>query len=146
MIEAKSRTDKKAIKKAIEEVFERYRIYKYLMFDNREARTTTSYEPRFHGNTNLTSDQTGEIASWNVDEHERRRRYCEWIEHLVSRLPSIERFLIQERYLCQDAQYITDINVYSYKFDPPISEGTYAKIRWRAFTKLAAMLGIIDNK
>ncbi|CRF29094.1 Uncharacterised protein [Mycobacterium tuberculosis] len=54
----------------------------------------------------------------------------------------MERFLIEERYMCSDADYLTDYNVYQHKFQPPISENTYAKIRWRAFYKLALSLNI----
>jgi len=129
--------DRKATQKAVEAALERYRLYKYLTFDEREATITASYEAREGGRTNVTSDQTASIAIHNVDEQERRRQYCERIERAVNRLPRMERFLIQERYMSEDAQYITDLNVYSFKFQPPINKDTYAKIRWRAFYKLA---------
>jgi hypothetical protein len=58
----------------------------------------------------------------------------------VKRLPKMERFLIEERYMSEDAEYLTDFNVYYHKFQPPISEKTYSKIRWKAFYKLALEL------
>ncbi|CAM3879201.1 ArpU family phage packaging/lysis transcriptional regulator [Cohnella lubricantis] len=134
--------DRKATQKAVEAALERYRLYKYLTFDEREASITASYELREGGRTNVTPDQTASIALHNVDEQERRRAYCERIERAVSRLPRMERFLITERYLASDAQYLTDYNVYTQQFQPPISEGYYSKIRWRAFYKLALSLNL----
>jgi ArpU family phage transcriptional regulator len=134
--------DRKATQKAVEAALERYRLYKYLTFEEREASITSSPEPRYHGPTNKTGDQTADVAIYNVDEQERRRQYCERIERAVKRLPRMERFLIEERYMCSDAEYLTDYNVYMQKFQPPISENTYAKIRWRAFYKIALSLNI----
>ncbi|MEC0248858.1 ArpU family phage packaging/lysis transcriptional regulator [Paenibacillus chitinolyticus] len=113
--------DRKATKAAVEDAFEKYRIYKFLSFDEREASITAGYTERFHGATNVTSDQTASIAIYNVDEQEHRRRYCERIERAVKRLPRLERFLVEERYLSNESEYITDQTVYNYRFDPPIS-------------------------
>ncbi|MBO9599699.1 MAG: transcriptional regulator [Cohnella sp.] len=134
--------DRKATQKAVEAALERYRLNKYLTFEEREASVTASYELRDGGRTNVTSDQTAAIAMHNVDEREKRRQFCEWIERAVNRLPRMERFLISERYMSADAQYITDYNVYTQQFQPPISEKKYAIIRWRAFYKLALSLNI----
>jgi ArpU family phage transcriptional regulator len=134
--------DRKATQKAVEAALGRYRLYKYLTFDEREASITASYELREGGRSNKTSDQTAEIAAYNVDEQAKRRAYCERIERAVRKLPRMERFLIEERYMCADAEYLTDYNVYTQKFQPPISENTYAKIRWRAFYKIALSLNI----
>lgn len=134
--------DRKATQKAVEAALERYRLYKFLVPDEREANITASYELREGGRSNVTSDQTASIAIHNIDEQERRRQFCERIERAVNRLPRMERFLITERYLVADAQYLTDYNVYTQQFQPPISETTYAKIRWRAFYKLALSLNI----
>lgn len=134
--------DRKATQSKVEDELEKYRIYKYLTFEEREASVTASSEPRFHGPTNQTSDQTGSIAIYNVDEQERRKHFCERVERAVRHLPRMERFLIEERYMSEEAEYLTDYNVYCFKFQPPISEKTYAKIRWRAFYKLALNLNI----
>lgn len=134
--------DRKATQKAVEAALERYRLYKYLTFEEREPTITASYEIREGGRTNVTSDQTASVAIHNVDEQEKRRQYCERIERAVRRLPRMERFLIEERYMTADADYLTDYAVYTQRFQPPISENTYAKIRWRAFYKLALSLGI----
>lgn len=137
-----SSAHKKQIRKAVVAELEKYRICKYLTFEEREARTTGSYAPRYHGNTNVTSDQTAQVAIYNADVHASRRAFCELIERTVNRLPDKERFLITERYLLPDSSYLTDLHVYSFSFDPPISEGTYTKIRDRAMYKLALMLNI----
>ncbi|WP_083402246.1 ArpU family phage packaging/lysis transcriptional regulator [Bacillus sp. MUM 116] len=138
--------DRKATQRKVEEHLERYRLFKYLIFEEREASITASTVERFHGPTNVTSDQTSSIAIHNVDEQEKRKQFCDWTERAVKRLPKMERFLIEERYMCEDAEYLTDFNVYYHKFQPPISEKTYSKIRWKAFYKLALNLNIAVTK
>ena len=133
--------DRKATKRAVEEALARYRLYKYLTFEEKEPVVTAKYDV-VGSRGNKISDQTAAVAVYNVDEQEKCRQYCERIERAVSRLPKLERFLIEERYMCQEAEYITDYHVYSFRFDPPISQPTYARIRWRAFYKLALDLNI----
>jgi ArpU family phage transcriptional regulator len=138
--------DRKATQAKVEEHLEKYRLFKYLTFEEREASITSSSTPRFHGSTNQTSDQTASIALYNVDEQEKRKQFCERTERAVKRLPKMERFLIEERYMSEDAEYLTDYNVYCFKFQPPISERTYVKIRWKAFYKVALNLNIAITK
>ncbi|WP_077301496.1 ArpU family phage packaging/lysis transcriptional regulator [Virgibacillus pantothenticus] len=133
--------DRKATQKAVEAALEKYRIYKYLTYE-REASTTSHIDDIGGGRNNIPGDQTGSIAVHNVSEQERIRKYCERIERSVKRLPKMERFLIEERYMSEEAEYLTDYNVYCFKFQPPVSERTYAKIRWKAFYKLALNLNI----
>ena len=134
--------DRKKTQQEVESVLAKYRLYKYLTFEDKEASITASYSERFHGPTNTSGDQTAQIAISNADHHEYRKTFCERVERAVKRLPKMEKFLIEERYMTEDAEYLTDINVYSFKFQPPISERTYAKIRWKAFYKLALNLNI----
>lgn len=134
--------DRRKTQKAVEAALEKYRLFKYLTFDEREASVTSSLSDTPPGYTGTTSDQTGNIAAHNVDAQAHRRSYCERIERAVKRLPRMERFLIEERYMSEDAQYLTDHNIYCFKFQPPISAVTYANIRWRAFYKLALNLNI----
>ncbi|WP_306420545.1 hypothetical protein [Brevibacillus reuszeri] len=54
----------------------------------------------------------------------------------------MEWFLIEERYMGADSEYITDYNIYNQRFNPPISEFTYYKIKWKAFYKFALALDI----
>lgn len=134
--------DRKKTKEAVEEALRTYRVFKYLAFEEQEASITPSYTERLHGETNKTSDSTAEIALLNASEYERRVNYCRRIEKAVRRLPLAERQLIEARYMGDDSEYITDYAVYNHRFDPPISEGRYSKIRWRAFYKLALNLNI----
>ncbi|MFC5528405.1 ArpU family phage packaging/lysis transcriptional regulator [Cohnella yongneupensis] len=138
--------DRKQTQSAVEAALEKYRLYRYLTFEEREASLTAGYTERFHGPTNVTSDQTASISIHNVDVPTARKKFRDKIEAAVRRLPPMERFLLQERYMCEDAEYITDYNVYTQKFQPPISEGTYTKIRWKAFYKLALALDIAVEK
>ncbi|MCY9765030.1 transcriptional regulator [Paenibacillus alvei] len=134
--------DRKKTQTAVEDALEKYRIFKYVSFEEREASITASYSDMPRSNTNVTSDQTADIAIYNTDMQEARKTYCDRIERAVRRLPRMERFLIEERYMSDDAEYITDYNVYCFKFQPPIGKDTYAKIRWKAFYKLALSLNI----
>lgn len=134
--------DRKKTQRAVEEALEKYRICKYLTHDDREASLTAGYTERFHGPTNTTSDQTAQIAVHNVDKQKARKDYCERIERAVSRLDRMERFLVERRYMSPDSQYITDQKVYSFEFQPPISQPVYAKYRWNGFYKLALHLKI----
>ncbi len=134
--------DRKKTKEAVEDALATYRIYKYLTFEEQEASLTPGYTERFHGPTNETGDQTAEVAIKNVSEQETRKQYCRRIERDVKRLPRMEKMLIEARYMNDDSEYITDYAVYSHRFNHPISEGTYSKIRWKAFYKLALNLNI----
>ncbi|MCA0754852.1 transcriptional regulator [Paenibacillus sp. N4] len=136
--------DRKRTQAAVEAALEKYRIFKTITFEEREASTTAGYNERFHGPTNTTSDQTASIAIHNVDVPAARRVYCTKIERAVARLHPKERLLIEERYMKDD--YVYDWTVYQQIFNPPISAGTYTKIRWKAFYKLALALDIAIEK
>lgn len=138
--------DRKLTKQKVEAHLEKYRLFKYLTFEEREASVTASSDPRYHGPTNVTSDQTGSIAVYNVDETEKRKHFCQRTERAVKHLPPMERFLIEQRYMGDDSDYITDFKVYSFKFQPQISANTYDKIRWKAFYRLALNLNIAVTK
>jgi ArpU family phage transcriptional regulator len=138
--------DRELTKQKVEEHLWKYRMFKYLTFEEREASITASPEPRYHGATNQTSDQTGSIAIHNADEQAKRKHFCERTERAVKHLPPMERFLIEQRYMAEDSEYITDFNVYCHKFQPPISHVTYSKIRWKAFYRLALNLNIAVTK
>lgn len=138
--------DRERTQAAVEAAFERYRINKFLTFEMREASTTTSLSATPRSDTGTTSDQTASIAIHNVDSMAARRDYCERIERMVSRLPKMEKFLIEKKYMSNDHDYITHEKVYSLEFAPPISSGTYGKLRWKAFYKLALHLNLIVEK
>ncbi|QOY36822.1 ArpU family phage packaging/lysis transcriptional regulator [Anaerobacillus isosaccharinicus] len=138
--------DQKETQKEVEKYLSRYRLYKYLSFEDAEASITASYSERFHGPTNSTSDQTAQIAVSNANDQEERRAFCERVERAVRRLPPMERFLIEKRYMSEDAEYINDFTVYCHRFQPPISHVTYGNIRWKAFYKLALNLNLAEKK
>jgi len=138
--------DQKATQQKVEEELAKYRLYKYLTYEEREVSITASTDPRYHGPTNQTSDQTAAVAIHNADTQRMRKNFCERVERAVQRLPKMERFLIEERYMSPEAEYLTDITVYCYKFKPPISHVTYGKIRWKAFYRLALNLNIAVTK
>lgn len=48
--------------------------------------------------------------------------------------------------MAEESEYLTDYQVYCFKFQPPISTTTYDKIRWKAFYKLALNLNIAITK
>jgi ArpU family phage transcriptional regulator len=118
-------------KASVEAEFERYRIYKFLDFEEREPTLTAAYGPRY-GSPGLTGDQTGEIAIGNVDEIERRRQFCERIERDVSRLDSKERELIEIRYM-RDG-YMIDRDASRMM---QVGKNRFIEIRRRSFEKLA---------
>lgn len=130
--------DRRKTQNAVEAIFEKYRIYKTITFEVRETSVTASYTERFHGPTNVTSDQTAAVAIYNVDMPAARKEYCEIIESIVERLGDREQTLIRERYMKQDDVF--DYKVYNHILEPPVSKDTYTKIRTRAFYKLALAL------
>lgn len=127
--------DRRKTQAAVEAILEKYRIYKTITFEVREASVTASYTERFHGPTNVTSDQTAQVAVYNVDAPAARQTYCRMIESIVERLGEREQTLIRERYMKEDDVF--DYKVYNYVLDPPVSKDTYTKIRTRAFYKMA---------
>ncbi|NGZ74854.1 transcriptional regulator [Saccharibacillus sp. VR-M41] len=130
--------DRRKTQAAIEAAMEKYRIYKTITFEEREARITSSYSETRSGFTGTTSDSTGQAAVYNVDMPAARAAYCERIERIVDRLNDRERLLMRERYMKQDDVF--DYKVYNHVFDPPISKDTYVKVRTGAFYKMALTL------
>lgn len=133
-------TVKKEIRRTMEDLFERYHLFKYTLFQRREASITASYTDHLSARTNTVSDPTARTAVYNVDEPARRKAFCEELERAVGHLPKKEQFLITERYLQRDIPF--DFVVYEMRMDPPVSRDTYDKIKIRAFTLLALILGL----
>lgn len=132
--------DRKRTQVAVEAALEKYRIFKSTLIEEREAQTIASWSDAPKGFTGTTSDQTSNIAIYNVDEPAARKAYCERIERAVSKLPRRERLLITERYLNTDCDF--DYVVFNHVFDPPIGETTYYRLKWKAFYKIALNLNI----
>ncbi|SEO11871.1 DUF6877 family protein [Paenibacillus sp. OK076] len=69
-----------------------------------------------------------------------RKTYVDAVNSAVSLLSESEKKLITARYLVDFQR--SDLNVYTFHLDPPISKDTFTKIRNRAFQKL--FLTLID--
>ncbi|MNB86513.1 hypothetical protein D3C75_334570 [compost metagenome] len=139
--------DRRRTQIAIESMLEKYRIFKTITFEAREASITYSYSERFHGPTHAISDTTGSLAAHNVDVPAARIAYCSAIDSVVERLDSREQQLLRERYMRRDEVY--DYTVYNHVLNPPVSKDTYVKIRTRAFYKMALAfheLNMLDLK
>jgi ArpU family phage transcriptional regulator len=127
--------NRKATQKRVEEALETARIYKQIGFVRREMKNTPSYEARFHGATNKTTDAAAECAVWNVDKEEEIRQLTERVEWAVSRLSRKEEEIIRKRYLDEDEAFD-----YIVAGEVGLSERTYTRVKARAFYKLAFML------
>lgn len=138
--------DRERTQAAVESALEKYRLFKFLSYEDREASTTAGWSETPRSYTGTTSDQTASIAIHNVEAQQARRDYCERIERIVRRLPRMEKFLIEEKYMSMEHDYTTHEKVYTIIFQPPISFGTYTKIRWKAFYKLALDLNLVVEK
>lgn len=136
--------DRKKTQAAVEEALEKYRIFKNTAFDEREASTTAAWSDTPRSYTGVTSDQTADIAIHNVDRKAAQRAYCERVERVVKRLHPMERLLIEERYMKEP--YVFDYVVYNQKFNPPIGQGKYNKLRRNAFYQIALALDIAVEK
>lgn len=109
--------DHKKVQTAIEEVLEKYRLFKSNTFEERE----------------VNNDQAAAINSHNVNEPEVRRSFCDRVERAVNKLYPKEKYLVTERYMTDN--HVTDIRMYTDVM--PMSSDTYAKIRRSAFYRLA---------
>ncbi|CAN7653870.1 transcriptional regulator [Paenibacillus sp. LjRoot153] len=136
--------DRELTQKAVERYLAEYRMYKHIVFEEREATMTAAYGDGVSESqrSNVTTDQTANIAIYNVDEPVRRKKHCERLEAAVRKLPRLERFLMEKRYLTDETDYHTDYQVYCHEFSPPIGETFYRKIRNKAFYKIALALDI----
>ncbi|OME02653.1 hypothetical protein BSK54_10365 [Paenibacillus odorifer] len=134
---------KQEIRNKVETELERYRMWKFFTFQEREASLTAAWSDTLKGFTGTISDQTGNIAVYNTDEPGYRQRFCERIEQAVNRLPRRERQIISDRYM--QSEPIFDYVVFNQLLDPPLSEVTYYKIKNRAMAILAMALSIQIN-
>lgn len=127
--------NKDATRQAVESRLETARIYAQVGVLRREVRTTTSWEPREHGNTNAINKATEDVATHNVDAERRMQEIHDQVMRAVSRLGRTERQIIEARYL-------DDEGIYDYQvmMDLNLREGRYYKIKSSALYKLAFAL------
>lgn len=136
--------DRKKTQAAVEAALEKYRLYKTITFDEREASVTAGYSDMPRSYTGTTTDQTAQIATHNVDVPNMRRAYCERLEKVVKRLHPKERVIIEARYMREE--YVRDYAVYNHICNPPMSDKTYDKYRRNAFYKIALAMDIAVEK
>ncbi|AIC95390.1 ArpU family phage packaging/lysis transcriptional regulator [Shouchella lehensis] len=134
--------DRQKTKEAVEEAFVKYRMYKYLHFEDREASITSPFKDVVVKSSG-TSDKTSDAAIYNADMKEYQKRFCDRLERVVKRLPSLEQFLIEKRYMERDADYVTDLKMYNFVFQPPISAKFYYKLQRNAFYKIALAMDFV---
>jgi ArpU family phage transcriptional regulator len=137
--------DKRKTKDAVEDALNKYRVYKYLDFEERETSTTASWKEAVVSSSG-TTDQTANAAIYNADAKKMRKDYCTKVERAVKRLPHLERFLIEKRYMDHEADYMTDLKMYTTVFQPPIGQKFYYKLQWKAFYKIALALDLNVTK
>lgn len=137
--------DKQKTKEAVEEAFVKYRMYKYLQFDDREAAITSPFKDVVV-KTSGTSDKTADTAIYNADMKEYQKRFCEKLERVVKHLPTLEQFLVEKRYMDRNAEYMTDLKMYNFVFQPPISAKFYYKLQRNAFYKIALAMNFNVEK
>ncbi|MNO29192.1 hypothetical protein D3C76_191000 [compost metagenome] len=130
--------DEEATTKAVEEYLNDAREYKITEYIPLEPSMTAGYSdmPRGSG----TSDQTGDIAIYNTDEQERRKRHVERAERAVNRLPQRQQKIIRAKYLDADAEERWDYEVAD---EIGYSDRHYRRIKSFAIYRLANSLGLL---
>lgn len=127
-------------REAVERALAEALLIKLSTFDEerREAKITASYDVRYHGSTNQTSDSTADVALHNVEQEEARKAKLKKMEWAISKLSKKQRELINLRYMNEFGIYDKDV----YDGMMFISHTTYTKIRTEAFYLLAFFLKI----
>lgn len=129
--------DEKATRQAVEEYLEVVRQYRQIGLVRRQAITITSYEPRYHGSTNVISKPTENIAIWNTDREAELQRKSELLDLAMSRLSSLQREVIQRSYLDDEGEFD-----YISCGELGISDRLYRNIKAGAIYTLACALGL----
>ena len=132
------RIDEEATRDAVEKYLQQAREYIVTEYIPDEPTMTAVYSDMPRGNTGTTSDQTGNIATRNVDEPERRRRHIERAEKAIGRLGGRQQKLIRNRYMDDD-----DVWDYDVAENLGYSDRHYRRIKSVAIYRLAGMLGLV---
>lgn len=135
--------DRDATEEAVKDYLTKAREYKITEFIPLEVSTTASYSDTPRGYTGTTSDQTANIAIYNIDEQERRKKHVERAERAINRLPRRQQVIIQAKYMDPDSEEKWDYEIaddigYSYRH--------YKRIKSIAIYRLATSLGLIKLK
>lgn len=97
--------DEKATRRVVEDYLEEVRIYRQIGFVRRQAALTPSYEPRYHGTTNVISNPTEKAAVWNVNREAELQRRSNLLDLAMGRLSSMQREVIQRSYLENEGEF-----------------------------------------
>lgn len=135
------RMDEEATKDAVEKYLKQAREYMVTDYIPEEASVTASISATPRSYTGLTSDQTGNIATRNVDEPERRRRHVERAERAIGRLGTRQQKLMRIRYINDDDVMDTEAAE-----ELGFSERHYRRIKSVAIYRLAGILGLVVLK
>lgn len=135
--------DRDATEEAVKDYLTKAKEYKITEFIPLEPSTTPGYSDMPRGYTGTTSDQTGDIAIYNTDEQERRRKHIERAEKAIGRLPYRQQKIIEAKYMEADSEEKWDYEIaddigYSYRH--------YKRLKSIAIYRLATSLGLIRLK
>jgi len=130
--------DEQATKDAVEKYLLEAREYKVTEYIPVEPSIVASYSDMPRSFTGRTSDQTGDIATRNVDDPERRRKHVERVEKAISRLGSRHQKIIRMRFL--DDDYVSDTDV---ALELGYSDRHYRRMKSLAIHRLAGILGLV---
>ncbi|MBD0379728.1 ArpU family phage packaging/lysis transcriptional regulator [Paenibacillus sedimenti] len=129
--------DRKATRKKIEGMLETVRIYGQIGLVRRQTKVISSYDPRYHGATNLLNKVTERSAIYNVDTEERLNKLCKEVKEAIGCLDEDEQEIIRRRYLKRNKE---PDGMLCYELN--LSERTYRRVKAKAIAKLAYMLGL----
>lgn len=132
------KVDEEATKDAVEKYLLQAREYRVTEYIPEEPTITASPNVRYHGPTNVTGDQTADLAIRAADEMERQRRHIERAERAINRLGERQRRLIKVRYMEDD-----DVMDYNAAEELGFSDRHYRRIKSVAIYRLAGMLGLM---
>ena len=98
----KRKIDTNKTKQCVEKALSEAQYYKFYGFMRNETQITPSYEPRYHGQTNVISKPTESVAEENVVEEEEAKRNYERVCMAVENLPERELTVIKETYFVKE--------------------------------------------
>lgn len=130
--------DNDATKNAVVNYLIKAREYQITEFIPEEASITATHSVTPRSYTGLTTDQTGRLATYNVDEQLRRKKHIERTNKAISRLSERQKYIICTRYI--DNEDLTDYEVAE---QLGYSVRHYRRIKSKAIYRLATMLGLM---
>lgn len=127
--------DEKATKQAVEQMLEKYRIYKLQVSLNRQPTITADYSFMPRSYTGTTSDSTANAAIANSDYESERIQFLNRVHNAINRLTPRERAIIVQVYLADEPKY--DYEVYN---ELNMSERQYYRVKNTILIKMGYIL------